>query len=218
MKVGTDSVLLGAWTNVGQAENILDIGTGTGLVAIMMAQRSDADIHAIELQKNAFQQARENIYNCPWSDRIQIQYVSFQEYASCADRSFDLIVSNPPYFIDSLSPTREDRYQARHNSTLSQEDLILGSLKILKSDGRLSVILPYREGHSFIDLAGRNGLYCSRKTYVKPNPNKNPKRLLLEFSFQQIKPEEKHLTIEKGERHNFTREYRSLTRDFYLNF
>ena len=218
MKVGTDGVLLGAWTNIGEAEKILDVGTGTGLIAIMMAQRSSAEIHAIESEINAYQQARENIRNCPWSERIYIQHTFFQKYVCTIERPFDLIVSNPPYFINSLSPSTEDRYQARHNKSLSQEDLIRGSIDNLKTDGRLSVILPCRESYSFIDLAGQNGLYCNRKTYVKPRPYKKPKRMLLEFSFQQAEPREAYLIIEKDDRHHFTNEYRTLTRDFYLKF
>lgn len=218
MKVGTDGVLLGAWTSINHAERILDVGTGTGLIAIMMAQRSTAEIHAIESEKKAYQQARENINNCAWKDRIYLKHISFQEYVSYTNYDFDLIVSNPPYFINSLSTPEEDRNQARHNKTLSQHDLIRGSLKILKTNGRLSVILPYREGHSFIELAGESGLYCTRKTYVKPTPGKNPKRLLLEFGRHQREPGKNHLTIEKGGRHDFTVEYKTLTADFYLYF
>lgn len=218
MKVGTDGVLLGAWANINQAEKVLDVGTGTGLIAIMMAQRSSGKIHAIETKKKAYQQAKENINNCPWADRIQIHHTSFQDYVLHTNCLYDLIVSNPPYFGDSLSPPAKDREQARHTKTLSHDDLIKGSLKILNYNGLLSVILPYREGCSFIRLAENNGLYCIRKTYVKPNPNKNPKRLLLEFSYHPGEPAENHLVIEKSGRHDFTKEYRMLTGDFYLYF
>ena len=218
MKVGTDGVLLGAWANINQAERILDVGTGTGLIAIMMAQRSAAKIHAIEPEKKAYLQASENINNCPWSKRIQIQHTTFQEYILHTNCIFDLIISNPPYFADSLPPSEKARNQARHNKTLSHYDLIQGSLKILKPEGRLSVILPYREAHSFINLAEDNQLFCIRKTYVKTKPEKQPKRILLEFSYHSQKPTEDHLIIEKGGRHYFTKEYRALTSDFYLYF
>ncbi len=218
MKVGTDGVLLGAWADINRAARILDVGTGTGLIAIMMAQRSGAEIHAIESEKKAYQQARENINNCPWADRIYLKHISFQEYVSQFNCYFDLVVSNPPYFINSSSTPKEDRNQARHNKTLPHHDLIRGSLKILKADGRLSVIMPYSEGHSFIKLAGESGLYCTKKTYVKPTPGKRPKRLLLEFGRYQRDLIENQLTIEKGGRHNFTEEYKALTTAFYLYF
>ncbi len=218
MKVGTDGVLLGAWTGIGRAKRILDVGTGTGLVALMMAQRSTAEIHAIEPESKAFEQAVENINNSRWPERIHLSQITFQEYIQQTSHAFDLIVSNPPYFRDSLHSPDEERNRARHAQTLSGKDLILGSLKIMKEEGRFSIILPYREGHEFIELAKQNGFHCTRKTYVKPTPDKSPKRLLMEFSRQTFKTKQDYLIIEKGGRHNFTEEYQNLTRDFYLYF
>jgi tRNA1Val (adenine37-N6)-methyltransferase len=218
MKVGTDGVLLGAWANVSQAKRILDVGTGTGLIAIMMAQRSSAEIHAIEPESKAFEQAVNNVNNSPWPDRIHLSQVNFQEYIQQTPYGFDLIVSNPPYFKNSLQSPKEERNQARHARTLTGGDLIQGSLKIMNDKGKLSLILPFNEGREFTEIAVKQGLHCIRKTYIKPTPDKDAKRMLMEFSRQSLETIEDHLIIDKGERHNFTEEYRNLTRNFYLYF
>lgn len=217
MKVGTDGVLLGAWASVGDAKNILDVGTGTGLIALMLAQRNqNAEITAIDIDRNAVEQAAENAEQSPWSGRISIFESDYNHFRVGESSLFDLIVSNPPYFKQSLKSPTKSRSIARHDHMLSHDDLIGHSIRLLKDGGRLCVILPYVEGSVFIALAASKGLFCTKKTNVFATPNAEVKRLLLEFSKIQVKMQEDSLVIEEGGRHAYSKEYLALTRDFYL--
>lgn len=221
MKVGTDSVLLGAWTKVEPAKDlrILDVGTGSGILAIMLAQRTiGAWIDGVEVDKQAFMQARENVSLCPWADRICLHNEAFQDFVSKHVQAYDLVISNPPYFIRSLNSPDEKRSIARHSEALNQDDLLKGVLTVMKPDARFSVVLPVSEGLSFIQKAEKEGLYCNRKTSVKANPKKEAKRLLLEFSLVKTATEETELCIDVGIRHQHSPEYIELTKDFYLKF
>jgi tRNA1Val (adenine37-N6)-methyltransferase len=216
MKVGTDGVLLGAWSTI-KAGKVLDIGSGTGLIAIMLAQRNNKlVIDAVELENNAYQEAVENISNCNWSDRITIHHTAIQNYPPT--KKYDIIVSNPPFFIDSTKAPKTERNAARHTDSLSFEDLITSVTQLLKSEGIFSMILPLVEAEFFIDLARQKKLYLTKKCIVKPNPIKPAKRVLMEFSFHQKEILEEELTIETETRHQYTKEYISLTKEFYLKF
>lgn len=218
MKVGTDGVLLGAWADCVNVKSILDIGAGTGLISLMLAQRSNAKIEAVEIDKAACVQAKENVNKSLWEDRVEILNKSFQDFAKTTNGKYDLIVSNPPYFQNSLYAPDKKRTDARHNSNLELEDLILGALSLLSVKGRLSVILPYLEGTMFILKAAESGLYCVRQTKVLPKPAKEPKRLLLEFMKEKMPLVEQELIIELNKRHEYSEAYKNLTKDFYLAF
>lgn len=221
MKVGTDAVLLGAWVKTYGVRKALDIGTGTGVIALMLAQKSGAHIDAIDIDSEAAAEAKDNAKNCPWHERIHVQNISLQDFAKISDETYDLIVSNPPYFNDSLQSTESNRTTARHTVLLSFEDLIHGTKKLLNKEGKLYVILPVREGEQFVQLAASNGLHLRRITRVKSTPDKIEKRWLMQFGFQG-KPSisDSTLVIEKDPqvRHSYTDEYKELTKDYYLQF
>ena len=216
MKVGTDGVLLGAWTDVSGVQSILDIGTGTGLIALMLAQRSSAAIHGIEIDENAAAQAIENVNNSPWRERIKIETTSLQTFIKNTGCRFDLIVSNPPYFNKSLKNPDVQRSVARHADSLNQEDLITAADALLSGTGRLAVILPAAEGEEFILRAESSQLYCSKKTKVIPRMGAPEKRLLLEFSRIKGVCREDSLLIEKA-RHDYSDQFRGLTKEYYLD-
>ncbi|MBN2597567.1 methyltransferase [Labilibaculum sp.] len=220
MKVGTDGVLLGAWADISKANRILDIGTGTGLIAIMMAQRSDsgAKIDAVEIESVSYQQAVNNFANCPWTSKLNAFHLSFQKFCQAATVKYDLIVSNPPYFINGLKAKGESRTQARHADDLPFEDLLKGAISLLSESGVLSVILPVDEGEYFQKLAGLTGFYLKRKISVLPNPEKPAKRYLFEFCLQKCEAQFAELIVENGQRHVYSPEYINLTKDFYLKF
>jgi tRNA1Val (adenine37-N6)-methyltransferase len=216
MKVGIDSVLLGAWTETGTAANILDVGTGTGLLALMMAQRSDAFITAVEIDQPAANEAIANINNSPWKNRIELVNTSFQHFCDTSRAKFDLIISNPPYFSNSSKPGDPRRKDARHDDQLPFSDLIDGSLRILTETGTLSVILPVAEAEQFLNLARDKGLYLFRSTRIRHRPGKPPHRRLLQFSTTSRELEKSFLTIQN--QNDYTYGYKQLTKDFYLAF
>jgi tRNA1Val (adenine37-N6)-methyltransferase len=216
-KVGTDGVLLGAVADVYGAEHILDIGTGTGLVALMLAQRSEAGIVALEPDARSYSQACSNISNSKWASRISVVNASLQDFHP-VDTRFDLIVSNPPFFSDSLKNPDPAKANARHNDLLTNDDLLKGASRLLAPGGRFQVIMPYAEGTIMVADAQEYGLYCNNILKIKPLPTSEIRRLILTFSGKKQKATEQFLTIEHGGRHEFTEEYKNLTREFYLKF
>ena len=214
MKVGTDGVLLGAWTDLSHSRRILDIGTGTGLIALMLAQRCmDARITAIDLDSAAVEQAQENIQASPWKDRIEALKQDICTYHP--NGTFDTIVSNPPYFIDSLKCPDGQRSTARHTDTLDADRLIGKVSELLTSDGRFSIILPAEQTEDLIRVAGEKGLHPSRQTWVITRPGLSPKRILMEFRKIPVTLQPDELVIEL-ERHVYSEEYIALTQEFYL--
>lgn len=218
MKVGTDGVLLGAWANVHNASTVLDIGTGTGLIALMAAQRNlSAVIDAVEIDETACIQAKENFDNSKWKDRINLYCSSFQQFADNCTKHYDIIISNPPYFNNSLKPADKNRNTARHTDSLPYTELAKGVKRLLSEKGYFSLILPVNEANEFEDIALANTLYCSRKVFVKPNYEKEAIRILMEFTHNPVtRINEQVLCIETGVRHCYTDEFKELTKDFYL--
>lgn len=242
MKVGTDGVLLGAWVSLSDEEppgRILDIGTGTGVIALMMAQRTEtlsgtSVVDAVEADIPAGEEAALNFAASPWAGRLRVYVMPIQQYAAAYDKAekYDLIVSNPPYFMagtdfrrgfdTSAAASQPDpaRVAARHAEMLPYDDLIGAVLALLRPDGRFAAIFPYREAGIFIAKAAARGLFVRRLLEVRGAPHKPVKRVAVELSLHRPAREEvvhETLCIEDGQG-NFTEAYRGLTRDFYLKF
>lgn len=220
MKIGTDGVLLGAWTSIKhKPESILDVGTGTGIIALMLAQRSDAlTIDAVEFDGNAYEQAVENFEASDWADRLYCYHVSFQEYASELEENqetYDLVISNPPFYKDEFITDNLRRNNARFESALPFEELVENTVKILSSSGTFSVIIPFKEEEEFIRIANSHKLFVHQICRVQGNQNSPIKRSLLTFCFQKKEICKNNLVIESG-RHHYTDEYVNLTKEFYL--
>lgn len=214
MKVGTDGVLLGAWADVSSSQKILDVGTGTGLIALMLAQRCvEARITAIDIDGEAVLQARENMNASPWGNRMEAVLQDLKTFQP--DVLFDTIVSNPPFFVDSLKCPDDQRNRARHTDTLPACFLLRKSAELLEEGGGLSLILPAEQTEGLITLAEGEGLYLSRLTSVITRPGLPPKRSLMEFR-KQVSACEKNSLIVELARHVYTEDYIALTRDFYL--
>ena len=216
MKVGTDGVLLGAWTRLGHSRSVLDIGTGTGLIALMLAQRNQTCfVTAIDIDAEAVEQARENIQASPWKERVValLQDVRTFRTSEC----FDTIVTNPPYFVNSMKCPDGQRNTARHADTLDMETLLAQVASLLAPDGCFSIVLPSEHMDVLLPTAERFGLYPSRRTDVITRPGIPPKRVLLEFVRTQMPTLTDELVVEL-ERHRYSEEYMALTKDFYLKF
>lgn len=215
MKVGTDGVLLGAWANVTGVNRILDIGTGTGVIALMLAQRTEAHVkvEAVEMDDHAYEDAAENFNTSPWNGKLIAHHTSIQNFHSLFQ--FDLIVSNPPYFQNSFKPPDQKRLNARHTESLPFNDLLNASDRFLSPTGRLSIILPFTEGLEFISLANQRGYTCSRKWGFRSRAHKPVKRWLLEFIHKKVETEEREFILH-SEGDEWSDDYKNLTKEFYL--
>ena len=217
MKVGTDGVLLGAWATLQHDPNsILDIGTGTGLIALQLAQRSSATlIDALEIDDSAYEQATSNFENSPWADRLFCYHASFLEFVEEMDDKYDLLVSNPPFYTEHYKTDDTQRNLARFNDSLPFEHLLFGTAQLLSENGKACFIIPFSIEQFFLEIANKYGLYINRVTRVKGTPKTEYKRSLLELSFTKCKIVANDLIIET-ERHKYTDAYIALTKPFYL--
>ena len=217
MKIGTDSVLLGAWTSVeNEPASILDIGAGTGILSLMLAQRTNAQlIEAIEIDEDAYEQCTENFETAPWNDRLFCYHASLSEYVEEVDDTFDIIICNPPFYSNHYKTKDKARDLSRFQDAMPFEHLIYAVANLISENGIFAVVIPIEEEIKFIELVSKSNLYPNRILNVRGNPEANAKRSLIEFSFHKKKIETSELIIENG-RHNYTEDYINLTKDFYL--
>lgn len=211
----------GADAETKKVGRVLDIGSGTGVIALMVAQRtSNAQIDAVEPDSGSCEDALRNFAESPWADRLHLHGVTLQEYVSCyAEKvQYDLIVSNPPYFVDSLKAPDPVRNAVRHAVSLPFEELLDGVKTLLAEHGRFAVILPVTEGVLLEKLALERSLHCVRKCLVQTKPGVPPKRVMMEFGRKSVPLRSDLLIMETERQQEFTEEYRRLTRDFYLKF
>ena len=219
MKVGTDAVLLGAWINPDNSKTILDIGTGTGIISLMLAQKTEAKITAIDIDKQSTEQAKLNVLASSYKTKIDVKNISIQELAKDNGQKFDLIVTNPPYFIDSFKGTEVNRTIARHADALPFEELIDSVKKLLDIKGKFCLILPKNEAGIFRKMAELKGLYLSKLLRIRTKPEKeSEKRHLMQFEFKETEFSESTLVLEENESRNYTQDYKEFTKDYYLNF
>lgn len=217
MKIGTDGVLLGAWVSVkNKPFSILDIGAGTGIIALQLAQRSNAEmVDAIEIDENAYEQCVDNFENSPWGDRLFCYHASLEEFVEEIEEKYDIIISNPPFYSEDYKTSNESRDVARFNDALPFDELIESASQLLSDEGIFAVIIPWKEEESFIKMASKVNLFPQRICRVRGNENSEEKRTMLEFSFEKVSTKIENLTIETF-RHNYTEEYKNLVQDFYL--
>lgn len=226
MKIGTDGVLLGAWVSIkNNPFSILDIGAGTGIIALQLAQRSNAEmVDAIEIDENAYEQCVDNFENSPWGDRLFCYHASLEEFVEEIEDKYDIIISNPPFYsppLPSASPPKGEkiistsRELARFNDALPFDELIESVSQLLSDEGIFAVIIPRKEEENFIKMASEVNLFPNRICRVRGTETSEEKRSMLEFSFEKISPKIENLTIETS-RHIYTEEYQNLVQDFYL--
>jgi tRNA1Val (adenine37-N6)-methyltransferase len=216
MKVGTDGVLLGAWTETNNAKNILDIGTGSGLIALMLAQRSNAALTAIDIDADAVLQAREKAANSPFKNQIRVIKADIVTFSSECKQTFDVIVSNPPFFKNSLEAPNAQRTLARHATADLHIEILKSAQKLLTPTGRLCLILPTDDGLNLTVTAMDYGLCCSKQTLVISRTGATPKRILLEFRKTPTETTHNELIIETNNRHEYSSEFTALLKEYYL--
>lgn len=217
MRVNTDGVLLGAWTPVENSGRILDIGTGTGLIALMLAQRSEAQIDAVEIDEGALKDASLNFENSHWSGRLQLISKSVQEFSATTSKTYDLLVCNPPFFSNGIVPKDQRKCLARHSSALRMDELFGAASRLMKNDGLFSVIFPADEERRMVKTASEFGFYLKTITRVRPKPGKNFIRVLACFCRYKTACRFDELCIETEERHHYTPECERILRPYYLN-
>ncbi len=216
MKINTDGVLLGSWVNCNQAKSILDIGTGSGVIALMLSQRSEANsIVGVEIDEPSYLEAKENMENSPWKSRLNAVHSSIQDFAIKTSENFDLIVSNPPFFSGGTLSATQNRSLVKHTIKLPHNDLLRISYQLLSANGNFAVVLPYLEGLRFIEIAEQYRLYCTHLCEVSSFPETPVERLLINFSKKPKKIETQKISI-RDETKAFSLDYISLTKEFYL--
>ncbi|MBK8700008.1 MAG: methyltransferase [Saprospiraceae bacterium] len=219
MKVNTDGVLLGAWADPSGASNVLDIGTGTGVIALMMAQKEpSAKITGIEIDESSSLEAMENVSNSKFADRVEIIQRSIQDYAKNNKKQFDLIISNPPFFTGGTFSANENKANVRHTIKLPHGDLLIAVNTLLHPEGNFALILPYIEGLRFIELAERSKLHLSKLTEVRHHSDKPVERLLILLQKRKENVKHEELLIMDEDLQSYTQQFISLTRDFYQIF
>lgn len=222
MKTGTDSMLLGAWAKPPAGGKILDIGTGTGILALMLAQRTDAEIDAIEIEENAFRQATENVHNSSWNKQIHIFHCSLQDFCKTGEAAYDYIISNPPFFEAPNTEKGRNRQNtfsaaranARFADYLTHTELLAGVKKLLKKNGKFILILPSQEALKFRQKAAETGFHLQKILYIKSKPAQPEVRVIMEFGFEDLPPSEEEFTIYNPDG-SYTDQYKELTVNYH---
>jgi len=217
MRIGTDAILLGAWADPGQAQSILEIGTGCGVISLMLAQKSDARIDAIDIDEESIKQASANFRQSPWSEQLHPLQVSLQDLIAKGHQKYDLVITNPPYFISSLPSPDAKKNRARHTTNLSRQELLAGMNHFLNDKGIFLIILPEEESRKFSVLAETAGLFIQKQMRVKPKAGKPFNRVLNRFGFQPCElPLPEELVI-RNQDNTFTKEYIDFTDAYYFS-
>jgi len=216
MRVGTDAILMGLFASIPKINKTLEIGTGCGIISLIIATKSYTQIEAIDIDRDSVEEAKKNFSNSPFYQRLKAIHADFNEFAKSHTGKYDLIVSNPPFFINDFRPADYKKKTARHSDLLTYQQICDGTVCLLNSSGKLCLVLPYDESRTFLEIASQKGLYLQRQQLIFPGRGLQPNRINLQFGFEKIDEiQTEKLTI-REEDGTFTPEYIDLLKDYYI--
>lgn len=217
MKIGTDAIMLGRWVEVNDDDEVLDIGTGCGLLPLMLAQKGIKSADAVEIDKDSCDEAAQNFSNSAWKSRLFAINDDVKHYVEHCTKKYDLIVSNPPFFFGDNIPEKEKKGLARHTNTLSYNDLLISVKKLLKPDGRFALVLPARESLTFLKNAENQGFFLEKEMKIVPIEGKEPNRINMQLVVNQVDKVVSETFVMRHPDHSFTKEYKEFLKDYYLD-
>ena len=217
MKIGTDAILLGCWVEVDENDEVLDIGTGCGLLPLMLAQKGIKSADAVEIDRDSFEEAAQNFSNSAWKSRLFAINDDVKHYAEHCTKKYDLVVSNPPFFFGDNIPEKKKKGLARHTNTLSYNDLLVAVKKLLKPEGRFALVLPSRESFTFLKDAENQGFYLEKEMKIVPIEGKEPNRINMQLVVNQVDKVGSETFVLRHPDHSFTKEYKEFLKDYYLD-
>ena len=217
MKIGTDAILLGRWTEVSENDEVLDIGTGCGLIPLMLAQKGIKSADAVEIDNDSYEEAAQNFSNSAWNSRLSAIHDDIKHYAEICEKKYDLVVSNPPFYFGDNIPEKAKKGLARHTNTLSYNDLLSSVKKIMKPEGRFSLVLPAIESKTFLKDAENQGFYLEKELLIVPIEGKEPNRINMQLVVNQANSIKTETFVLRHPDHSFTKEYKDFLKDYYLH-
>lgn len=218
MRVGTDAVLFAQWVDVKSSDYALDIGTGSGIIPLILSQKGVGRMDAVELDTDSYEEAKQNFSNSVWNDKLNVFNEDVRLFAEESLKKYDLIVSNPPYYSSDVKPIKEKKVMARHVSTLSFRDLLLSAKKMMKNEARLAVVLPFYESRLFIKEAEELGLYLQKEFLISPIEGKEPNRVNMQFVLYEVEDADTTLFTIRNSDYSYTNQYKEFLKDYYLDF
>ena len=217
MKIGTDAILLARWVDVSDNDEVLDIGTGCGLIPLMLAQKGIKSVDAVEIDSDSYEEAAQNFSNSAWKSQISAIHADVKDYAVQSLKKYDLIVSNPPFFFGDNIPEKAKKGLARHTNTLSYNDLLISVKKLLKPEGRFALVLPARESRTFLKDAENHGFYLQKEMKIVPIEGKEPNRINMQLVVNHVDNVESETFVLRTTDHSFTKYYKDFLKDYYLD-
>jgi len=217
MKIGTDAILLSRWVEVSENDDVLDIGTGCGLIPLMLAQKGIKSADAVEIDHDSYEEAAQNFSNSAWKSQLFAINDDIKHYSCVSDKKYDLIVSNPPFFFGDNIPEKSKKSLARHTNTLSYNDLLVSVKRLLKPEGRFALVLPARESLTFLKDAENQGFYLQKEMKIVPIEGKESNRINMQLVVNQVDAIESETFVLRHQDHHFTKEYKDFLKDYYLD-
>ena len=218
MRIGTDAVLFAQWVPIFESDNVLDVGTGSGIIPMILSQKNANSVDAVELDADSYEEAKLNFSISVWSDKLNVFNKDVRIFADEVNKKYDLIVSNPPYYASDVKPIKEKKVMARHVSTLSFRDLLFSAKKMMKENSRFALVLPFYESRLFIKEAEQLGFYLQKEMHIIPIEGKDANRVNMQFVLNEVnKLETEYFTI-RNKDYSYTEEYKTFFFFFYLDF